>query len=190
MPSPGSDTAADFAAFMQEHQDRVYSTAARILGDAAQAEDIAQTVFLKAYERFAELRDNPTTPGWLKTVATNLSINHLQRYRRRFSFFGERQRDDGDDEPEELPEMAVPDELLDGVTGTQRQALVETALRGLPTHQRVPLVLYHFEELSYQEIAERMQVSVAKVKTDIFRARAALLRGLGAQAATADLAAG
>jgi RNA polymerase sigma-70 factor (ECF subfamily) len=181
--------AAEFAVFMQQHQDMVYSTAARILADAAQAEDIAQTVFLKAYERFAELRANPTTPGWLKTVATNLSINHLQRYRRRLSFFGERQRDDHD-EPEELPELTVPDELLEGVTGAQRQALVEAALRQLPAHQRVPLVLYHFEELSYQQIAERTQVSVAKVKTDIFRARAALLRSLGAQAATADLAAG
>jgi RNA polymerase sigma-70 factor (ECF subfamily) len=190
MPSPGSDTAAEFAAFMQAHQDMVYSAAVRILADAAQAEDIAQTVFLKAYERFAELRDNPTTPGWLRTVATNLSINHLQRYRRRLSFFGERQRDDHDDEPEELPELAVPDELLEGVTGAQRQALVEAALRQLPAHQRVPLVLFHFEELSYQQIAERTQVSVAKVKTDIFRARAALLRSLGAQAATADLAAG
>lgn len=190
MPSPGSDPAAEFAAFMQEHQDRVYSTAVRILADPAQAEDIAQTVFLKAYERFAELRDNPTTPGWLRTVATNLSINHLQRYRRRFSFLGAPRHDEDDDRPEEWPEMAVPDTLLEGITGTQRQALVEAALRALPEHQRVPLVLHHFEELSYQEIAQRTQVSVAKVKTDIFRGRAALLRSLGAQAATADLIAG
>lgn len=189
MPSPGPDMAAEFAAFMQQHQDRVYSTAVRILADAAQAEDITQTVFLKAYERFAELRDNPSTPGWLRTVATNLSINHLQRYRRRFLFLGERQRDD-DEEPEELPEMAVPDRLLADVAGEQRQALVEAALRGLPDHQRVPLVLYHFEELAYQQIAERLQVSVAKVKTDIFRGRTALMKSLGALAATSGLTEG
>ena len=189
MSSPGSDTAADFAAFMHEHQNRVYSTAVRILADAAQAEGIAQTVFLKAFERFPELRDNPTTPGWLRTVATHLAINHLQRYRRRFSFFGEREAGEGG-QPEDLPELVVPDSLLESVTGAQRQALVETALRALPDHQRVPLVLFHFEDLSYQQIAQQLGVSVAKVKTDIFRARAALLHSLGAKAATNDLAAG
>lgn len=190
MPSPGSDQAAEFAAFMRDHQDMVFSTAVRILADEAQAEDISQNVFLKAYERFEELRANPTTPGWLKTVATNMSINHLQRYRKRWSFFGERHRDDDDGEAEEPPELAVPDQLLEGISGDQRQALVEAALRALPDHQRVPLVLYHFEELSYQQIAERMQVSVAKVKTDIFRGRAALLRGFGQDSATAELITG
>lgn len=189
MSASATDPSADFAAFMRAHQDRVFSTAVRILADSAQAEDVAQAVFLKAYERFDELRDNPTTPGLLRAVATNLAINHLQRYRRRFLFLGERQRDD-DDEPEELPELVLPDPVPAAVTGFQRHALVETALRGLPEHQRVPLVLYHFEELSYLQIAERLQISMAKVKTDLFRGRAALLRTLGEQAATSDLLAG
>jgi RNA polymerase sigma-70 factor (ECF subfamily) len=46
----------------------------------------------------------------------------------------------------------------------------------LPPHQRVPLVLYHFDELSYQEIAGKLGVSLPKVKTDILRGRAALLK--------------
>ena len=53
-------------------------------------------------------------------------------------------------------------------------------LRALPAHQRVSLVLYHFEDLSYQDIAIALHVSVAKVKTDIHRARLALRRYLGA----------
>ena len=52
------------------------------------------------------------------------------------------------------------------------------ALRRLPDHQRLPLVLYHFEDLSYQEIAAKLGVSLTKVKTDIRRARAALLPAL------------
>jgi RNA polymerase sigma-70 factor (ECF subfamily) len=190
MPSPAPDQAAAFAAFMHDHQDMVYSTAVRILADEAQAEDISQNVFLKAFERFDELRASPTTPGWLKTVATHMAINHLQRYRRRWQFFGERERTEEGGEPDDLPELAVPDQLLEGVSGAQRQAWVEAALRRLPDHQRVPLALYHFEELSYQQVAERLQVSVAKVKTDIFRGRAALLRQFGPHAATADLIAG
>ncbi len=66
---------------------------------------------------------------------------------------------------------ALETELLD------RHERLEQALRRLPDHQRVPLVLYHFEELSYEQIAETLGVSLGKVKTDIHRGREAL-RGL------------
>jgi RNA polymerase sigma-70 factor, ECF subfamily len=179
MQAPGVKQASDFASFMRNYQDMVFSTAARLLGDDAQAEDIAQNVFLKAYERFDELRDSPTTPGWLKTVATNMALNHLTRYRRRWSFFGEWRGDE--DESESLPqgaEFAVPDGLLEGIEAEERQALVESALRQLPEHQRVPLVMFHFGELPYSEIAGQLKISVAKVKSDIFRGRTALLKGM------------
>lgn len=155
----------------------VYSTAVRLLGDPAQAEDIAQAVFLKAYERFDELAAAPTAPGWLKTVATNLSLNHLSRYRKRLSFIGDWRRDeDSDEEPELGPEFAVADGQLAEIADGQRQALIEQALASLPDHQRVPLALFHFSDMSYQDIAAQLQISVAKVKSDIFRARAALLQ--------------
>ena len=181
MQAPGVKQAADFANFMRNYQDMVFSTAARLLGDDAQAEDISQNVFLKAYERFDELRDNPATPGWLKTVATNMSLNHLSRYRKRWRFFGDWRRDDGENEADDVPqgpEFAVPDTLLDEVADEERHMLVEQALRGLPEHQRVPLVMFHFGDLPYTEIASQLQVSVPKVKSDIFRARAALLKSL------------
>ena len=66
----------NFNAFMRNYQDMVYSTAVRIVGQEADAEDIAQNVFLKACERFAKLAENPGAGGWLKVVATNLSLNH------------------------------------------------------------------------------------------------------------------
>jgi RNA polymerase sigma-70 factor, ECF subfamily len=181
MQALGVKQASDFASFMRNYQDMVFSTAARLLGDDAQAEDISQNVFLKAYERFDELRDNPTTPGWLKTVATNMSLNHLTRYRKRWSFFGDWRRDDGDDESDEAllgPEFAVPDTLLDEIEDDERHELVEAALGRLPEHQRVPLVMFHFGDVPYAEIAAQLQVSVPKVKSDIFRGRAALLKSL------------
>jgi RNA polymerase sigma-70 factor (ECF subfamily) len=190
MPDSGSNKTADFAAFMSTWQDMVYSTAMRLLSDQAQAEDISQSVFLKAYERFDELRASATAPGWLKTVATNMSINHLQRYRKRLSFMGSRAKDDEDGEMPESAEFSIPDQNLDNVADDQRHLLVERVLRSLPEHQRVPLVLYHFEELSYQDIADRLKVSVAKVKTDIFRARAALTAKLASLSATTGLQTG
>jgi RNA polymerase sigma-70 factor (ECF subfamily) len=68
---------------MRAYQDMVFTTAARLLGNDAQAEDIAQEVFLRAYAHFGQLRTSPSRGGWLKTVTTNLALNHLQRYRRR-----------------------------------------------------------------------------------------------------------
>lgn len=162
---------------MRAYQDMVFSTAARLAGSDAQAQDIAQEVFVKAYERFALLRDNPAAGGWLKTVATNLSLNYLTRHRRRWKLFSEESV---------APDVPLPDTLLADLGAAQQHAAVEGALRGLPAHQRIPLVLYHFEDLSYQEIAARLGVSLAKVKSDIGRARAALLpvlRNLGIQGA-------
>jgi RNA polymerase sigma-70 factor, ECF subfamily len=87
-----------------------------------------------------------------------------------------------DDSAAEI-EFEVPDTLLSDLSAEQRGAIVDAALRRLPEHQRLPLVLYHFEELSYQEIAAKLGISLTKVKTDIRRARAALLPALQAAAA-------
>jgi RNA polymerase sigma-70 factor, ECF subfamily len=161
---------------MRAYQDMVFSTAARLAGNDAQAEDIAQEVFIRAYEHFDDLRTSVTAGGWLKTVTTNLSINYLNRYRKRWRFFSEMRlgHDEGEADAPEM-EWEVPDTILAELSAEQRCAIVEAALRQLPEHQRLPLVLFHFEELSYQEIAVKLNVSLTKIKTDIRRARAALL---------------
>jgi RNA polymerase sigma-70 factor (ECF subfamily) len=169
---------------MRAYQDMVFSTAARLVGDDRQAEDIAQEVFLKAYENFGQLSTSASAGGWLKTVARNLSLNHIYRYRRRWRMFTELRREDSDESEPEV-EFALPDDVLAGVDAEVRHTLVEEALQRLPERQRLPLVLYHFEELSYEEIAQRLDVSLAKVKTDIFRARAALAKVLAERGVTA-----
>ena len=169
----------DFTTFMRDYQDMVFSTAARITGNATQAEDIAQEVFLKAYQHFDMLSASPTAGGWLKTVATNLSLNHLTRYRNRWRFFSELRRDDAGD-ASDAPEInfVAPEAFFNAIDADERRALVERALDELPAHQRVPLVLYHFEAMPYDEIAQKLGVSLAKIKTDILRARAALAKTL------------
>jgi len=176
-PPTGLITPTDFTTFMRNYQDMVFSTAVRLVGNEAQAEDISQEVFLKAYERYDALQASPTAGGWLKTVATNLSLNHLSRYRNRWRFFSEFRRDDGagpgeTDQPD--VEFAAPDTFFSTVDAGERHEWLAAALEKLPDHQRVPLVLYHFEDMSYDDIAKRLRVSLAKVKTDILRARAAL----------------
>jgi len=155
----------------------VFSTAMRLVANHAEAEDIAQEVFLKAYERFAELGQSPTAGGWLKTVATNMSLNHLSRYRSRWTFFTDlRRAEDEDDRPE--IDFAAPQDLERELGQADRREVLEKALQKLPPTQRVPLVLYHMEGLKYEEIAAKLKISLGKVKTDIFRAREALRKKL------------
>jgi RNA polymerase sigma-70 factor (ECF subfamily) len=181
---------AEFTTFMRAYQDMVYTTAARLLGNETEAEDIAQEVFIKAYERWDNLRTSPSAGGWLKTVATNMSINHLQRYRKRWRFFSEitRPGDDHGGEDQPAVEFAAPDQFFSGMDQTERRTWVEQALEALPEHQRVPLILYHFDDLPYDEIAARLGVSLAKVKTDILRGRATLARLLARGAGREQIA--
>jgi len=164
-----------FEAFVAAHQDMVFATAVRLLGRPADAEDVAQTVFLKAWERFEELSVSPSAPGWLRTVATNLSLNHLTRHRRRWQLFSEmgREGEDSNVDPVEMLQSATESPVA-SIERAQRDAGLEKAVRQLPDAQRVPLVLFHFEELSYQDIAAMLGVSLGKVKTDIHRGRLAL----------------
>ncbi len=162
---------------MRSYQDMVYSTAMRLLASDAEAKDVVQEVFLRAYARFAELEGSPTAGGWLKTVARNLCLNHLTRYKARWKFFSEMRRDD-DDRDDRAWDVPIEDRAVDEAAACDRRELLEQALQKLPSNQRVPLVLYHFEDLSYEEIAAQLKVSLSKLKTDIHRGREALRRRL------------
>lgn len=163
---------------MRDYQNMVFTTAYRLLADEAESQDIAQEVFLKAYERFDELKTSRTAGGWLKTVTRNLCLNHLTRHRSRWrlfsEIFGDREEHSEERKDEEL--FTAEDSIQPSLeTGEQRAALSD-ALERLPKAQRVPLVLYHIEEMSYDEIARSLKISLSKVKMDIHRGRQALRR--------------
>jgi len=153
----------------------VFATAVRLLGNPAEAEDVAQTVFLRAFQRFEEIGSSPAVAGWLKTVTRNVCLNHLSRYRARWRFFSELGRPDEEDSviDDEAALRSESSPALEMEQADLREQL-ERALRQLPDHQRVPLVLFHFEDASYQDIADALGVSLGKVKTDIHRGREAL----------------
>jgi RNA polymerase sigma-70 factor (ECF subfamily) len=169
-----------FEAFVRRYQDMVFATAVRLLGNPVEAEDIAQTVFLKAFQRFETLGPNPAVAGWLKTVTTNACLNYLSRYRARWRFFSELERTGQDDTETQFEATLVSTSspALDLQQADDRDQ-VEQALQRLPDSQRVPLVLFHFDNISYQAIADLLGVSLGKIKTDIHRGREALKKHLG-----------
>ena len=167
-----------FEAFVRTYQDMVFATAVRLLGNPAEAEDVAQTVFLKAFEQFETLSSSPAAAGWLRTVARNTCLNHLSRYRSRWRFFSELGPSDAEAEPGFAASLAGTDSPARTLEQADDRERLEQALRQLPEHQRVPLVLFHFEDASYEEIARTLRISLAKVKTDIHRGREALRQQL------------
>lgn len=175
----GMTDAVEFEDFVRRHQDMVFGMAVRMLGDPSEAEDIAQTVFLKAYERFDTLRRSPAVVGWLRTVTTNLCLNHLTRFRARLKLFSQwRSGDERRERPYE-DTLAAKDNQSEDLARAEQRARLEDGIRCLPPHQRIPIVLYHFEEHSYQEIANALGVSIGKIKTDIHRGRLALRKLIG-----------
>src|SRR5437899_10463735 len=106
-----------------------------------------------------------------------MSLNHLSRYRARWSFFSEMTSGSQEEDAPEI-EFAAPQELEEELAQADRKELVEKALQKLPPAQRIPLVLYHLEGLKYEEIAAKLNVSLGKVTTDIFRGREALRKRL------------
>ncbi len=171
-----------FEEFLRAYQDMVWNTAYRLLGNDSDTEDVSQQVFLRAWEHFESLKGSPTAGGWLKTVARNLCLNHLQRYRARWRFFSEfTADDDSGTEERELP-FAATETLQSELLSSDQREVIESALAKLPTDQRTALVLYHFEDMDYVEIAQQLGVTLGKVKTDIHRARSTLKKKLQLQA--------
>jgi RNA polymerase sigma-70 factor (ECF subfamily) len=171
--------APPFEAFVRRYQDMVFATAVRLLGNRVEAEDVAQTVFLRAFQRFDEIGSSPAAAGWLKAVTRNACLNHLSRYRARWRLFSELGRPEtGDADAGYAAGLISEGSLALDVEEADLLSHLEQALRRLPDHQRIPIVLFHFEDMSYQEIASALGVSLGKVKTDIHRGREALRRHL------------
>lgn len=162
-----------FEAFMKAYQNMVYTTALRLLASSAEAEDVAQEVFIRAHDRFDSIKDHPAVGGWLRTVARNLSLNHLTRYRSRWRFFSDMRAPESDRAPFQ-DEIEATDRTDSGAVESDQEGLMESFLEELPAKQRVPLVLYRFDEMSYEEIAKALKISLGKVKTDIRRGRECL----------------
>jgi RNA polymerase sigma-70 factor (ECF subfamily) len=171
-----------FEAFVRRYQDMVFATAVRLLGNHAEAEDVVQTVFLRAFERFDEIGESETAAAWLKTVARHACLNHLTRYRGRWRLFSELTPGAADEGDAYESTLIADVSFMNETERAAMHAVLERVLAELPDHQRVPLVLFHFEEMTYQAIAESLGGSLGKIKTDIHRGRLALrarLKALG-----------
>jgi RNA polymerase sigma factor RpoE len=167
--------AGDRSAFnllVLKYQHRVLKLVGRFVSDAAEAEDVTQEAFLKAYRALASFRGDSAFYTWLYRIAINTAKNALVSSRRRpVDFDLDLQDPEQYDRHAKLKDADTPEGVL--LTDEIRE-VVEKALEQLPEDLRTAIVLRELEGLSYEEIAEAMDCPVGTVRSRIFRAREAI----------------
>ena len=163
------DTGA-FEELIERHQALVAGTVARMLGSNSDVEDIAQQVFIRVWKSARRYVPRAKFTTWLLKITRNLVFNELRRTKRRAHV--PLQPELAAEDPPVRDEMNLaPDASLLEV---ELQRTIEEAILQLPETQRLALVLRRYEQLSYEEIAEVLNLSVPAVKSVLFRARTEL----------------
>jgi RNA polymerase sigma-70 factor (ECF subfamily) len=159
----GSDLA--FVNLYNRYKQPVYVYCLKVLSDADAAKDVVQGVFLKVYERRAQLSHPERFKSWLLAIARNDCLTHLRKAGRT----SELPEDGGD-------RMSSP--FVDGLEKDEEVALVSQAIAGLNPQLKEVIILREYENLSYREIAEVIGAEESTVKSRLFTARQALYEKL------------
>jgi len=151
-----------FEELVRTQQHRVYGLALRMLGNAAEAQDVAQEAFLRAHRGLADFRGAARLSTWLYQIVSRLCLNRLAGSERRLARHGE-------EALARVPDARPgPDQALE--RGELEEAL-HRAIAELPEERRIVVVLRDVEGLAYEEIAEVLELPVGTVRSRLHRAR-------------------
>lgn len=168
-----------FRELLETHRDRVYNITYRMLGNRAEAEDIAQEVFITVFKTIDTFREESKFSTWLYRVTVNHCKNRIKYLARRH----DRDRDELDETSQQAngaiagssPRTPQPDRALEGV---QMEAILQKAIEGLDDDHRIVVVLRDVEDLSIEEICDITGLPDGTVKSRLHRARLALRKKL------------
>lgn len=164
------DTAA-FEALARRHGPLMRAAARRLTGSTADADDVVQEALMQAWRQLDTLRDPAAVKGWLLRITGSRSIDHLRR--RRFHTDVDAAEDSMDSGTGGRPGSADPEAAA--VSSSRVEAL-KAALATLPEEQRRCWVLKEFNDQSYEDIAQTLNISTASVRGRLARARITLAR--------------
>ncbi|MEZ5559097.1 MAG: RNA polymerase sigma factor [Pseudomonadales bacterium] len=155
---------ADFDALYREHYPRVFGLCRRLLGDAADAEDAAQEVFMRGYRAIRRYRSGDPFGPWIGAIASNYCVDLLRRRRRLAGVFL--------DGAAEVPEPVDPEEHGSAALISAHDAgAIARAVEALPEHYRLPVVLAYYGDASYEDIANTLDITANHVGVLLLRAR-------------------
>ena len=159
-----------FTELLAQHKDRVYSLALYSLRDAHDAEDVTQEVFLKLWDRYAEI-DPEKVGGWLTRVTHNLCIDHSRRRKAQRNNFGQ---PDADAVDRLVAEQGPGADPTLGVVLDERQRELLAALDTLTPETKSVMMMHYFQDMKLHEIGAALDKSVSALKVQIHRARKSL----------------
>lgn len=164
-----------FRLLVERHQRRVFAIALGLVRDEQDAREIAQEAFLRVHKGLSQFHGGSSFFTWLYRIVTNLSIDLMRKPSRReaeLHFALEAEDPDG----ALLP--AADADPYDAVRRTQLSQRIQRALEQLPPYHRGVILMREVEGLSYEEMAEAMQVSKGTIMSRLFHARKKLQRAL------------
>lgn len=174
-----------FELLVAKYQRRLGRLISRFVRDAAEAEDVTQDAFIKAYRALPAFRGDSAFYTWLYRIGINTAKNHLLalgRHAPTSTHFDAEEAEDFED-ASLLHEVATPENEL---MSKQVVAVVNSSLQQLPDDLRMALTLREIEGLSYEEIAAVMNCPIGTVRSRIFRARDAVAVNLRPLLGTSD----
>jgi RNA polymerase sigma-70 factor (ECF subfamily) len=153
---------------VRRYQGWVFTLAMRMLGDRAEAEDMAQEIFLKAYRGLSRFKGASRFSTWLYAIASHHCLNRLQYRRRRPPPHARA----GDDPPAAVDRLADQAPRADALLEqTELARIVQAELANLTAEHRIILVLRDIQGLSYEEIARTLRLELGTVRSRLHRAR-------------------
>jgi RNA polymerase sigma-70 factor, ECF subfamily len=177
---------AAFTELVEKYKQPVVNFICRSLRDEAEAEDLAQNVFLQVYKSRTRYERTAKFSTWLFTIARNLCLNEIRRRSRHPAESLEETHADNEDLPhrqyEDKKVFLPPENVLHG----ELAGKIEEALAELPENQRTAILLCRQDELSYEEIAKILRCSLSATKSLIHRGRETLKEKLKPYLKTGD----
>jgi len=150
-----------FEAVMTAHHAEIYRYLRRVTFRSAEAEDLSQETFLRAFRAYRVLPPDANVRAWLFAIATNLFRNSLRSAKRRRAAHDAVKTKARDDDGEGPEGVALFNEA---------RSVVEAVIERLPTKQRAAFILRKVHELPYEEIAESLECSVDSARAHVFQA--------------------
>ena len=163
------DTAA-FEQLVERHQMLVVGTVGRMLGSNSDVDDIAQQVFIRVWKSAGRYVPRAKFTTWLLKITRNLVFNELRRSKRR-AHIPIQMDPDAEEIPLKDEGMQAPDAAA---LEKELQEAIDRAIAQLPDTQRMAVILRRYEDMSYDQISDVLEISVPAVKSVLFRARTEL----------------
>ncbi|MBC8146404.1 MAG: RNA polymerase sigma factor [Bacteroidetes bacterium] len=167
-----------FREFVESYQNKVISTCNSFVHNIEDAEDIAQDVFVEVYQSIKKFRSDSKISTWLYRISVNKSLNHLRKNKKNTliksldSFFG-------NDKNESLEvEDSTSTQADQNIENRERIEILHKAIASLAKNQRIAFNLNKYDDLTYKEIAEVMNISLSSVESLMHRAKMNLQKKL------------